>query len=205
MQPVLIDRAHPLRHSVEALISGAYARCYGANVHHFPDRLLAVLDDTGAAQCATGIRDSGAGFFSEQYLDSPVENAIAAAAGVPVSRSEILELTALGAVRPGALPMLLQSFARFGLNDGYRWGLFTATAKLRRFAARIDVTLHDLTAADPNRLADATAWGSYYEYAPRVCAVDGHGISSWLQAPVPAVNDAGQAGTVAAIAEGTAS
>lgn len=184
MQLVVVDRMHPLRDRVEALIAGAYARCYGAIVRQFPDRLIVVQDANGELHCATGVRDAAAGFFSECYLDVPAEAAIANAAGIAVGRTDILELTTLGSVRPGTLPILLHGFARDGLAAGHRWGLFTATKRLRRFAIRSGIPYFDLGAAEPARIGDPAPWGSYYDEAPRVCAVDGHRIAAWLERPV---------------------
>ena len=50
------------------------------------------------------------------------------------------------------------------------WGVFTATAPLRRLLRRAGMTHSELGAARPERLSDPSVWGSYYASDPRVCA-----------------------------------
>ena len=173
MRLELIPTSQPLRAAAEALAAEIFRREYGAEVQSFPELMMAVLDDADRPQCVASLRDSENGFFSEQYLDLPIEQAIAAASGQPVARGDILELCALAAARPGGLLTLMRGFADIGLASGYRWGLFTATRRLRELSARMRLTLIDLGPARPERIADAGRWGSYYLQDPRVCAIDG--------------------------------
>lgn len=173
MQFMVVPRHSDRRFAVEQMVSAVFLDEYGALVSSFPDVMIAVIDAEGRPVCAAGLRNQAGGLFSEHYLDRPAEAAIAAAAGLTVRRGEILELGSLAAARPGALLPLLHGFAAIGLDSGHRWGLFTATARLRRFAARLAIPLLDLGPATADRVTDAAAWGRYYEQAPRVCAVDG--------------------------------
>lgn len=173
MPLTVLTRAHPLFQDAEELIKSIFAREYNATVKHLPNRILAVVDDNDRLLCAAGLRDSVSGIFSECYLDLPVEQAIEQKIGRPVPRGEILELTALAAARPGAMAVLLQGFARIGLEAGYRWGLFTATERLHRMARRIGVDLIELSEAKCDRVADPEAWGNYYDHHPCVYAVEG--------------------------------
>lgn len=163
----------PGRPAVEAMVRGVFSAEYNARIAAFPHRMIAVLDDDGRPRCAAGLRDAGTGFFSEQYLDVPIERAIAAVVGRPVARGTVLELGSVAADRPGALLMLLRGFAQLGLDDGYRWGIFTATERLCRMAGRLGITLHDVGPALRHRVANPEDWGHYYDSHPRVCAVDG--------------------------------
>lgn len=173
MQFIVVPSHSDRRIAVEQMVSAVFLDEYGAMVSRFPDILIAVLDDDNRPVCAAGLRNHAGGLFSEQYLDRPAEAAIAAASGLPVQRDAILELGSLAAARPGALLTLLGGFAALGLAGGHRWGLFTATTRLRRFAARLSIPLLDLGPAEATRVADPAAWGRYYDCAPRVCAVDG--------------------------------
>lgn len=168
---VLPDSA--LRPAVEAMVRTVFHSEYGARIGAFPERMIVVLDAAGEPRCAAGLRDAETGFFSEQYLDVPLEVAIAASAGRPVARDAVLELGSVAASRPGALLMLLRGFARVGLGSGYRWGVFTATGRLRRLAQRFAIDVADLGPASVARIANPQDWGSYYENDPRVCAVEG--------------------------------
>lgn len=173
MQVQIVSRQHPRRAIAEAMVADVFSREYGARVSRFPDRMIVVFDGAGRPQCAAGMRDYGDGFFSEQYLDRPTERRIAERSGRTIDRREILELASLAALRPGGLLFLLRGFADYGLGTGYRWGLFTATTRLRQLAERFGISLLDLGAASADRVNDPQNWGSYYEHGPRVYAVDG--------------------------------
>lgn len=173
MRLVWLDPAHVLWPSAQQLVADVFAHAYGADIAHLPDRMLGVLGNDGKLACAVGVRDSHSGFFSECYLDVPVDSAIAAATGKPIFRKDILELTALAASRPGAFGYLLSGLAPAGRSAGYRWGLFTATRPLRTVARRFGARLVELGWAERNRVSDPERWGTYYDHAPIVCAVDG--------------------------------
>src|SRR3546814_13975400 len=89
--------------------------------------MVAVLDDSDHPVCAASLRNHAGGLFSEQYLDEPVEAAIATASGQSVRRDVILELGSLAAARPGALLILLAGFATLGERtrggSGKRWSV----------------------------------------------------------------------------------
>lgn len=172
---------NPKRSAVEAMVRDVFSAEYDARIDAFPNRMIAVLDEDGRPLCAAGLRDAATGFFSEQYLDVPMERAIAAVTGKPVMRGSILELGSVAADRPGALLILLRGFANLGLDDGYRWGVFTATERLCRMAGRLGIVLHDLGPALRHRIADPANWGRYYDSHPRVCAVEGMPAEAQLE------------------------
>jgi hypothetical protein len=92
-------------------------------------------------------------------------------AGEPVARGEIIEVTTLAGVAPGLALDLAAFVIAHGRRTGMHWGLFTATAPLRRALARIGLGARDLAPALAERVCDASRWGSYYRTRPRVCAV----------------------------------
>lgn len=173
MQFQIVPRGHARRPAIEAMVAEAFRRGYGARLERLPERMIAVFDGDGVPHCAAGLRDATTGFFSERYLDMAVEQAIPLVTGEPVARSEILELGSVAALKPGGLLLLLQGFARTGLEAGYRWALFTATERLLRLPRRLRIPLADLGPACIERIENPQDWGSYYEHGPRVCAVDG--------------------------------
>ncbi|MBT3329897.1 MAG: hypothetical protein HOK21_24285 [Rhodospirillaceae bacterium] len=181
MSLAILTRSHGLFSQAETLIGDVFTREYGATVDHLPDRILVVLGVDDELLCAAGLRDSASGIFSECYLDVPAETAIEGRVGQPVRREQILELTALAAARPGAMAALLQGFASLGLEAGYRWGLFTATKRLRRMARRIGIDLIELSEARRDRISDPENWGSYYDQQPVVCAVEGKSAQGHLK------------------------
>ncbi|MBT7759619.1 MAG: hypothetical protein HN732_19975 [Rhodospirillaceae bacterium] len=180
MSLAILTRNHPFFPRAEELIEKVFAREYNATVCHVPDRILVVLDVDNELLCAAGLRDGASGIFSECYLDTPAELAIERKVHHPVCRAQILELTALAAARPGAMAALLQGFAEIGLEAGYRWGLFNATARLRRMAGRIGINLIELSEARQDRVPDPKNWGSYYDQQPMVCAVEGRSAQGHL-------------------------
>lgn len=178
MQFEILDRLDAARPRAEEMIRSVYRDRYGARLAGFPDRLAAVLDRKGEPICAAGLRDAECGFFSEIYLDRPVEREIAKLAREPVSRNSILEVTTLAAARPGAAFQLIDYIAANSTRGGMRWGLFTATRPLRHGLLRAGAGFIELKRADRSRVADPCQWGRYYETDPFVCAVSGDACQS---------------------------
>jgi len=171
MPLVLVTPRHPLRPAVSAFVRSAFANDHGAQLAHLPERIVACIDAEDRPRAAVGMRDAAEGFFSACYLDEPVERALAAAAGRPVTAEEIVELGALASGNARALLLLLRATAMLALKDGRRWLLFTGTGRLREAIVRSGAELLDLGGAERCRVAEPHAWGRYYETAPRVCAV----------------------------------
>lgn len=169
----IVPPGSALRPAVEAMVRNVFYTEYDARIAAFPEHMIVVLDADGEPRCAAALRDARTGFFSEQYLDRPLEQAIGAARGCVVARSAVLELGSVAASRPGALLMLLRGFAHVGLEAGYRWGVFTATDRLRRLAQRFSIDIADLGPASASRISNPQDWGRYYDHDPRVCAVEG--------------------------------
>ncbi|MGD9952835.1 MAG: thermostable hemolysin [Burkholderiales bacterium] len=167
-----MHRTHPQRAGFEAFIAARFARAYGARLTHFLPHLLGVRDALHRWQAAAGYAAAGVQeLFLEQYLDAPVELAIARAAGRPVSRNDVVEVGNLAAVSAGMARALIPLLARHLHRMGYRWVSFTATRPLRNSFHRLGLRPLALAAADPARLPDGGAsWGSYYAQDPVVMA-----------------------------------
>jgi hypothetical protein len=167
----LLGREHPARAGAEQLVRDVYAAAYQARIASFPPLLVAALDDSGRPRCAAGLRTADTGFFSEHYLDAPVEASISACAREPVARSQVLEVTTLAGVEPGLALDVVAFVIAHGRARGMRWGMCTATEPLRRALARAGLALHVLAPAVADRVPDPAQWGSYYRTRPRVCAI----------------------------------
>ena len=165
-----VRRTHPLRAAFEDFIAARYRRAYGARVTHFLPHLLGVRDGLARWQAAAGYAAADSqGLFLEQYLATPIEQALAAALGRPVSRASIVEVGNLAAVSAGMARALIPGLARHLHRLGYRWVAFTATRALRNSFNRLGLKPLPLAAADPACLADGGAnWGSYYHQDPLV-------------------------------------
>jgi len=171
-----VDPDDQARADVERMISTVYLARYNARVTSFPDRLCASFNPEGEVVCAAGVRNSDTGFFSEVYLENPIEKEIARKARMPVLRSSVLEVTTLAATRPGYMLPLVDFIVSSGQSTGKRWGFFTATRPLRCALRRLNLGLIELASAYPSRLSYPETWGRYYETAPSVCAVAGQGL-----------------------------
>lgn len=160
----LVPPGHPLRPSLEAFIRAEFARVYGARLHHFCHMLAGHRAVDGAWIAALGytLSEDGA-LFLEQYLDQPVEGAIAAHAGQLVARTDVVEVGNLAARDAGAGRKLIVAMTRHLHLQGRVWVTFTATRGLLNSFARLRLAPSVLAEADPSRLGAASrAWGSYY-------------------------------------------
>jgi len=165
------------RETLERFVAAAFERAHGARVQHFMPSLLGLEDWSGTLRCALGYRSAGAGrLFLEQYLERPIESAIAervagSGAGAPIDRSTIVEVGNLAGRGCRAAMYLVGQLPRFLMQRGYSWVTFTATERVRDLLTTFDAPLLDLGPADPARLADgADDWGAYYRTRPRVMA-----------------------------------
>lgn len=169
---VPMHHTHPQRRAFEQFIAGRFSRAYGARLAHFLPHLLGVTDGLGRWQAAAGYAAAGAQpLFLEQYLDRPVEQALAAALGRPIARASIVEVGNLAAIGAGMARALIPQLARHLHRMGYRWVAFTATRALRNSFHRLGLEPLPIAVADRRRLADCGAsWGSYYDQDPVVMA-----------------------------------
>lgn len=163
------------RAELEQLVAGAFERSHGATVRSFMPNLVGLEDRGGALRgAALGYRGAAGGpLFLEQYLDRPIEQAIAARVtdGRAVQRADIVEVGNLAGRGCRSAIYLVAQLPRFLVGKGYRWLTFTGTQRVRDILEGLGAPLLDLGVADPGRLAaGADEWGRYYEAAPRVMA-----------------------------------
>lgn len=190
MTLILANRDHPERARLEQAVRTVFAAEYGAHVPAFPNRLIASLNDAGEPLAVAGLRTSEDGLFSEAYLDGPAESVLSAAIGRPVDRTQIVEFSSLAAIKAGAALPLVGAAIELCLAAGAAYGLFTATHRLRALLRRAGLQCVDLGPARPERLADASPWGSYYLHDPRVLMVSADSLASARSIPVPAYRHA---------------
>lgn len=189
----LIHRDHPLRPLAEEKVRAIYRQSYDAVVRSFPELLAAFVDAKGKPTCIAGVRYGLTDCFSEQYLDRPVEAVLSAVDSRAVGRGEILEVTTLVSQRSAESIGLVRSITNLGRSLGMRWGLFTATSRLRRALPRLGMPLVELAPARRDRAAHPEDWGRYYETDPWVCAMSD-------QAPAPSTRPTAARATPAMLA-----
>ncbi len=169
----LVAADSPDRATVETMIRGVYADAFGAQPSQLAPMLLAAWDADRNCLAAAGIRLAAREpLFLEQYLDRPVEQAVASATAVPVARNTIVEIGNLAAARRGHAMLLFVILATSLQRAGHAWLACTATRRVRALLGRLGVTPLDLGAADAERLGEhAASWGDYYAGAPRTLVV----------------------------------
>jgi hypothetical protein len=187
VQILVVPREHALRAHIERFIADVYREHYQASVTTFPPDLIAMVADSGQCICASGLRYAHSGFFSECYLDSPVEQALSQAAGRTVPRDRIFEVTGLASRAPREATRFLRHVVAYGEGAGFDWAFFTATRRLRELLERINLSPLRLAIADRARVENAETWGSYYAAAPLVCAVNRGVASAFLSPQAPTV------------------
>ena len=171
-QALLVQGGHPLRVAAEACIREVYRDAFAARIASFPELLVTMVDLSGEPVCAAGLRMEADGFFSEDYLDYPVERILSLLAGRAVAREQVFEVTTLASRRVAASAGFVREIALLGKSAGFEWSVFTATARLRMLLHRLGLPLVVLGRADPARIGNAGDWGSYYDQQPMICAVD---------------------------------
>ena len=154
-----------------SLIESHFARTHGAAMTVPAITLAVAMSRSGAILGAAGLRLGAEGFFSQTYLDRPIAAELSDRCGRAVHNDEIVEVVSMACPRPLATLPLIRAITDEGRRQGRSWGLFTATGPLIGLLRHAGVPLMLLCPARRERLADAAAWGRYYDSAPWVSAV----------------------------------
>lgn len=168
--PILVSTGHPARKAVEALIADVYRREFGAKVTTFAEQLIALPDAGGGFCAAAGLRIGG-DFFSEIYLDQPIEHVLSKCWQPPATRDEIAEVTTLAANHPNASHALFSAITGYLREQDVRFAFFTVTERLAQMLKRVGVPAQELTSARADRVANPEEWGHYYATNPKVMAI----------------------------------
>lgn len=161
------------RHETEQFIHAWYKKHYGADVTHFLPNLLCLRNNQGNIQAVLGLREASRHpLFLEQYLDIPIEQALAAKINRPVDRSHLVEVGNLSASCSGGGRYLITALTSYLFTERYKWVIFTAGPALQNSFTRMGLNLQDLGPATPKALSqkERDTWGQYYEQKPRVMA-----------------------------------
>jgi hypothetical protein len=162
----------PDRAELEAFVGAAFKRGHDATVTSFMPTLLSFRDRAGDLRGVVGLRGaSPQPLYLEQYLDRPVERAIAATTGHPVRREQVVEVGNLAGANCRAAMRMVALLPGYLLSRDYRWIVFTATSTVRGILEGFGAPLVELARADGARVAGSPdRWGRYYEKDPRVLA-----------------------------------
>ena len=163
---------HPRRTELERYVQQAFALKHAAQVRSFMPTLLALQGLGGRVCGVTGYREAAVeDLFLERYLDQPVQDAIAAASGAFVNRTQIVEVGNLASLSCRAAVHLVALLPQHLLQQSQRWVVFTATQGVRHILQRFRAPLYELAPARAECVSGlGDDWGSYYRTDPRVMA-----------------------------------
>lgn len=167
------------RPEFEAFVQAAFRRSHAAEIHSFMPSLLGFRDSEQRLRGVLGLRAAASGsLFLEQYLDVPVETAIATATGFTLRRSDVVEVGNLAAGNCRNAVRMIAQLPTFLLARDYHWIVFTATRTVRQILLGFGAPLVELAPASGTRVAGGLdSWGGYYDHDPRVFA--GYLPDSW--------------------------
>ncbi len=177
---VAVGLGGDLRDKAARLISATYLLNYGAAIRSFPKTLIALADDRQRVHAAAGLRDFSEPYFSEYYLDAPIEAILSAISRKQIDRGKIVEVSSLASRTPAISVQFMKALISYGEALGYDWAFFTATGRLERLLRRMHLPLIDLGPANSRCVPSAELWGSYYETEPRVLAFGREQLTPFL-------------------------
>jgi hypothetical protein len=162
----------PERAELEAFVREGFSRKHAATVASFMPTLLSFRDGGGDLRGVIGLRGAvPSALYLEQYLQQPVEAAIAAATGQCVERRQVVEVGNLAGRNCRAAMRMVASLPDYLLSRDYRWIVFTATSAVRGILQGFGAPLVELAQAEASRVTSGPdQWGSYYQNDPRVLA-----------------------------------
>lgn len=111
-------------------------------------------------------------FFSESYLERPIEKALERVHGKSVRRERVFEVTTFTSRSPHSVPGFIGQIVERGEDAGFERAFFTLTRKLSLLLYRIGLELTPLGAADSARIENPASWGGYYEATPKFYAIN---------------------------------
>jgi hypothetical protein len=167
-----VEAGSPERLELEDFVGAAFKRKHDATVTSYLPTLLSFRDPAGALRGVVGLRGAGEHrLYLEQYLEQPVDAAIAAATGRSVRRERIVEVGNLAGTNCRSAVRMVALLPSHLLARDFRWIVFTATSAVRGILLGFGAPLIELARADGARVANAgEAWGRYYDTDPRVFA-----------------------------------
>jgi len=169
---VVVPRSDRLRSAVEDAIRKRYWERYGAFLSSFARIIVAELSQSGTVECAAGIRFGDEAFFSECYLDLPMELLLRDQFGRTVRRDKIVEVSHLAAPCSGRSLVFVKNLIEMLRTRDAEWAIFTATKPLRGLLRRNRLAMTELGCADRSRVPHPECWGSYFKHDPRIMAVN---------------------------------
>jgi len=166
----VLNEKDSARGEAESFATICYRDSYGAEIKTFCRELLVLRTSSGEIVSCIGINMAGErALFLEQYLDTPVEQQIAARLKRPVDRAKIAEIGTLATQHKGLCRLTMVGLAGLLKSRGIEHVAFTGIKSVRNAVQHLGIPLHFLTSARADRLKEGVGeWGSYYDAAPEV-------------------------------------
>ncbi|GAB3441579.1 hypothetical protein GCM10027570_07850 [Streptomonospora sediminis] len=123
----------------------------------------------GIVGCAGLTFHSGVPFFSECYLDAPVEAAASGSLGLSIDRDRVVEVGPLASAGHGYGTELIRLVPILAWCQGMSHILCTVPPALERSMNRLDIRFQPLAPANEDRIPrdQQGRWGTYYDQSPR--------------------------------------
>jgi hypothetical protein len=157
-----------------------YIASYDARVSYFPKNIVVLAKSPADIYCAAGLRECCEDFFSECYIDCPIEQALGAVSRTFVGRHEIVEVSGLASRSPSLSAFFMKELILYIEELGFNWAFFTATSRLEKLLKRMRLPMIELGAASASRVSSPEVWGSYYQTNPKVFAIGREHLSRFL-------------------------
>src|ERR1700675_3351565 len=168
---VVVPGSDRMRCAVEDAIRKLSWKRFGAFLSSFAQTIVAELSQSGSVECAAGIRFGNEAFFSECYLDLPIEQVLHDQLGRTVRRDKIVEVSHLAAPCSGRSLVFVKNLIEMLRTRDAEWAIFTATKPLRGLLRRNRLAMTELGWADRSRGPNPECWGHYFKHDPRIMAV----------------------------------
>ncbi|KYC40901.1 hypothetical protein WA1_25115 [Scytonema hofmannii PCC 7110] len=158
------------------LVTQKYKHTFGADVLPNPDYfVVCVLSsefsdrDTQIVACAGMTFSSKASFFSEQYLDEPIERIVSRFEGKTVSRNKIVEIGSLASVQNKIGIELVKIVPIITWCMGKEYIFCTVTKQIRRIFDCMELHFEPIQLSEYGRLGESAKeqWGNYYDNLPK--------------------------------------
>jgi hypothetical protein len=168
------------RATVERFIQGGYLQAYQAHISVTTPYLIAL--EKGALKSALGVRSAKQRLFTEQYLDSSIEQTLSAM-GVGVKRNQIAEIAHLYSnAKVFTVPLMLVTAVALKYK-GFSTMVFTGTENVINLISKTGIQVHELASANLDRLKHTSDnWGSYYDTKPMVACIALQDVLKVIQA-----------------------
>lgn len=159
------------RARLERFIADKFSTAYGASIGEFFPLLLCRSEHEQLLS-VVGLRPgTERPLFLEQYLEFPLDQAIAHLSGQEVEREKLMEIGNLASSYRSGNQLTFVLLTAILARAGYSWVVFTATAQVRSLLIRLDFHPVTLCEADQSKLVNKRQiWGSYYQSQPLVQA-----------------------------------